>query len=142
MQKALNERIGVFTDQMDEEARTKWILNYTRAMTQELAELTDSVPWKWWAKYQKFDEQNARVEVVDLLHFLISRPRVLGGRARTTSSRPTLKKNEVNFKRQDTGYALKRITMIRGTSEARSIDSKGGWPEDAAGHCGRRSPRC
>ena len=28
---------------------------------EELAELTDSVPWKWWAKYQKFDEQNARV---------------------------------------------------------------------------------
>ncbi|MEI6357521.1 MAG: dUTP diphosphatase, partial [Verrucomicrobiota bacterium] len=64
MQKALNERIGVHTDTMDEAEKTRWILNYTRAMTQEMAELTDSVPWKWWAKYQKFDEQNARVEVV------------------------------------------------------------------------------
>src|SRR6266571_3895148 len=72
MQKALNERIGVKTDGMSDEEKTKWLLNYCRAMSQEIAELTDSVPWKWWAKYQKFDEQNARVEVVDLFHFLIS----------------------------------------------------------------------
>jgi hypothetical protein len=64
MQKALNERIGVQTEGMSEEEKTKWILNYCRAMTQEIAELTDSVPWKWWAKYQKFDAQNARVEVL------------------------------------------------------------------------------
>jgi len=52
MQKLLNERIGVQTDGMSEEEKTKWVLNYCRAMTQELAELTDSVPWKWWAKYR------------------------------------------------------------------------------------------
>jgi dimeric dUTPase (all-alpha-NTP-PPase superfamily) len=66
MQQSLNERIGVHTGTMTDEDKTKWILNYSRAMSQEIAELTDSVPWKWWAKYQKFDEQNARVEVVDL----------------------------------------------------------------------------
>ena len=43
MQKALNERIGVKTDAMDEADKTKWVLNYCRAMTQEIAELTDSV---------------------------------------------------------------------------------------------------
>ena len=48
MQRALNERIGVKTDGMSEEEKTKWLLNYTRAMQQEMAELTDSVPWKWW----------------------------------------------------------------------------------------------
>src|SRR5580698_1133106 len=72
MQRELNRRIGVHTDTMSEEEKTKWILNYCRAMTQEIAELTDSVPWKWWAKYQKFDAQNARVEVIDMFHFLIS----------------------------------------------------------------------
>ena len=72
MQKSLNERIGVHTEDMTDEQKTEWTLNYCRAMSQELAELTDSVPWKWWAKYQKLDEQNARVEVVDLFHFLIS----------------------------------------------------------------------
>ena len=49
MQKALNERIGVRTEGMSEEDKTKWLLNYCRAMSQEMAELTDSVPWKWWA---------------------------------------------------------------------------------------------
>lgn len=106
MQKALNERIGVFTDNMTEADKTKWILNYCRAMSQEMAELTDSVPWKWWAKYQKFDEQNARVEVVDLLHFLISMAQVLGMSADDVFQ-AYLKKNEVNFKRQETGYATK-----------------------------------
>ena len=106
MQTALNERIGVNTENMSQEEKTKWVLNYTRAMTQELAELTDSVPWKWWAKYQKFDEQNARVEVVDLFHFLISLAQVLGMSADDVFN-AYCKKNEVNFKRQDSGYAKK-----------------------------------
>jgi len=106
MQDALNKRIGVNTDGMSDEEKTKWLLNYTRAMTQEIAELTDSVPWKWWAKYQKFDEQNARVEVVDLFHFLISMAQVLGMSADDVFA-AYLKKNEVNFKRQDSGYHTK-----------------------------------
>jgi dimeric dUTPase (all-alpha-NTP-PPase superfamily) len=106
MQQALNERIGVRTDEMSEEEKTKWILNYCRAMSQEIAELTDSVPWKWWAKYQKFDQQNARVEVVDLFHFLISLAQVLGMSADDVFA-TYCKKNEVNFKRQEDGYAKK-----------------------------------
>jgi len=106
MQKALNERIGVGTDSMTEEEKTKWVLNYCRAMSQEIAELIDSVPWKWWAKYQKFDEQNARVEVVDLFHFLISIAQVLGMSADDVFD-AYMRKNEVNFKRQESGYAVK-----------------------------------
>jgi dimeric dUTPase (all-alpha-NTP-PPase superfamily) len=106
MQKALNERIGVRTDEMNPEQRVQWLLNYCRAMTQEIAELTDSVPWKWWAKYQKFDEQNARVEVVDLFHFLISAAQVLGMSADDVFS-AYLKKNAVNFQRQESGYSTK-----------------------------------
>ncbi len=106
MQRALNQRIGVNTDTMSEEEKTKWVLNYSRAMTQELAELTDSVAWKWWAKYQKFDEQNARVEVVDLFHFLISTAQVLGMSADDVFQ-AYIKKNEVNFQRQDSGYTSK-----------------------------------
>ena len=45
MQQSLNARIGVHhTTGMSEEEQTKWLLNYTRAMSQEMAELTDSVP--------------------------------------------------------------------------------------------------
>ena len=106
MQQALNERIGVRTEGMSQEEQTKWLLNYCRAMSQEIAELTDSVPWKWWAKYQKFDAQNARVEVVDLFHFLISLAQVLGMSADDVF-KAYLQKNEVNFQRQDTGYTVK-----------------------------------
>ena len=106
MQKALNQRIGVSTDSMSQEEKVQWILNYCRAMSQEIAELTDSVPWKWWAKYQKFEEQNARVEVVDIFHFLISAAQVLGMSADDVYQ-AYLKKNAVNFKRQESDYTVK-----------------------------------
>jgi dimeric dUTPase (all-alpha-NTP-PPase superfamily) len=106
MQQSLNERIGVHTDAMTDEQKIEWTLNYCRAMSQEIAELTDSVPWKWWAKYQKLDEQNARVEVVDLFHFLISLAQVLGMSADDVF-KAYIKKNEVNFQRQDSGYTKK-----------------------------------
>ncbi|SDU04801.1 dUTPase [Verrucomicrobium sp. GAS474] len=106
LQEALNKRIGVDTTAMSEEEKTKWILNYTRAMSQEMAELIDSVPWKWWAKYQKFDEQNARVEIVDLFHFLVSMAQVLGMTADDIFA-AYQQKHEVNLKRQESGYAVK-----------------------------------
>jgi len=106
MQEALNQRIGVNLPPVTDEEKAKWILNYTRAMQQELAELVDSVPWKWWAKYQKFDEQNARVEVVDLFHFLVSLAQTLGMSADDVYQ-AYLKKNAVNHQRQESGYAEK-----------------------------------
>ncbi len=106
LQRALNERIGVRTEQMSREERITWVLNYCRAMSQEIAELTDSVPWKWWARYQQFDEQNARVEVVDLFHFLISLAQVLGMSADDVFQ-AYVKKNQVNFQRQESGYTQK-----------------------------------
>ena len=106
MQEALNARIGVDFNNMTDEERQQWILQYTRAMSQEIAELIDSVPWKWWAKYQEFDKQNARVEIVDILHFMVSIAQSLGMSAEDMYNL-YLKKNEVNFQRQDTGYAVK-----------------------------------
>lgn len=106
LQDGLNKRIGVNTSGMSDEEKAKWVLNYTRALQQETAELIDSVPWKWWAKYQKFDEQNARVEVVDLFHFLISLAQVLGMSADDVYAAYT-KKNKVNHDRQDSGYTAK-----------------------------------
>jgi|TARA_B110000003_G_scaffold259499_1_gene279552 dimeric dUTPase (all-alpha-NTP-PPase superfamily) len=106
LQAALNKRIGVDTAAMSEAEKTQWVLNYTRAMQQEIAELVDSVPWKWWAKYQAFDEQNAKVEVVDLFHFLISLAQVLGMTPEDVHAAYT-KKNKVNHQRQDSGYIEK-----------------------------------
>ena len=106
LQEELNLRIGVKMDDMDDEERSKWILNYVRAMQQELAELTDSVPWKWWASYQEFDKQNAKVEIVDLFHFLISLAQVKGMSAEDVHE-AYLKKNQVNHDRQESGYSKK-----------------------------------
>ena len=106
MQKKLNQRIGVDTDSFDKDEQVKWVLNYTRALGQEVAELVDSVPWKWWAKYQEFDEHNAKVEVVDIFHFLISLAQTLGLTA-DDIYQSYLNKNKVNFERQESGYTSK-----------------------------------
>ncbi|HOF89394.1 MAG TPA: dUTPase [Armatimonadota bacterium] len=106
MQEALNRRIGVDTRAMTDEERARWVLNYCRAISQEIAELTDSVPWKWWAKYQQFDQQNCRVEVIDLFHFLISIAQVLGMTPDDLYA-AYLKKHAVNVARQEAGYAEK-----------------------------------
>lgn len=115
MQKALNARIGVHPESMTESEQITWTLNYCRALSQELAELTDSVPWKWWAKYQTFDKQNARVEVVDMIHFVVSLAQVLGLSADDVYQL-YLKKNEVNFQRQENGYAVKDESDNQGVS--------------------------
>ena len=106
LQKQLNKRIGVDTDRMTESKRRLWLLRYCRAMSQEVAELTDCVPWKWWAKYQTFDRQNARVEVVDILHFVISAAQVLEMTAADLFE-AYAKKHQVNLSRQDSGYTVK-----------------------------------
>jgi dimeric dUTPase (all-alpha-NTP-PPase superfamily) len=106
MQADLNRRIGVDTTSLSDEQQKEWLLNYCRAMTQEIAELTDCVPWKWWAKYQTYDKQNARVEIVDILHFLISAAQVVGLSAQDVYDAYTAK-NKVNFQRQESGYTTK-----------------------------------
>ena len=51
-------------------------------------------------------EQNARVEVVDLFHLLISLAQTLGMSADDVFE-AYMKKNEVNFQRQESGYTEK-----------------------------------
>ena len=112
LQRELNQRIGVDTAHLTDAERQQWLLSYCRAMSQEIAELTDCVPWKWWAKYQKFDKQNARVEIVDLLHFLVSMAQV---RELTPDDifEAYTKKHRVNLARQESGYTTKDETDNR-----------------------------
>ena len=105
-QKELNARIGVNTDAMSEADRVKWLLNYSRALGQENAELVDSVPWKWWAKFQELDLQNAKVEIVDMLHFLVSLA-LTAGMTADDMYNFYMDKNKLNHQRQDSGYATK-----------------------------------
>lgn len=108
MQEQLNSRIAPECIRCaTNEEKAKWLLNFSRAAQQELAELVDSMPWKWWAKYQKFDEQNARVEIVDLIHFIISMALVLGMTPEDVFQ-AYVKKHSVNNNRQNEGYAEKK----------------------------------
>ncbi|MDR1233339.1 MAG: dUTPase [Puniceicoccales bacterium] len=113
MQAALNKRMGVDVVNLTEQEKINWILNYARAVQQETSELVDSVPWKWWAKYQQFDEQNARVELIDLFHFLIAIAQVLGMSADDVFE-TYCKKNSINRRRQEDGYAIKDKDDSRG----------------------------
>jgi dimeric dUTPase (all-alpha-NTP-PPase superfamily) len=103
LQEQLNARVGVHVRDLSDEEKIEWILKYSRAIQQELAELVDSVPWKWWKKQQHFDEENAKVEVIDLMHFVISAGQVLG-LSSDDFYNAYLKKNEINHRRQDAGY--------------------------------------
>ena len=84
-----------------------WLRNYALAMTQEIAELVDSTNWKWWrTKVDLFDEQNLKVEVVDILHFWVSACQVMGLTAEDVF-RMYMQKNAINAQRQERGYLAK-----------------------------------
>lgn len=110
MQDELNKRIGA--DMVDvaalrnEEVITGWTQQLVIAMQQELAELVDCVPWKWWSNYQGYDQQNARVEIVDLFHFLISLAQLHGMSAEDVFNAYKAK-HRINHERQDSGYVKK-----------------------------------
>jgi dimeric dUTPase (all-alpha-NTP-PPase superfamily) len=106
MQAGFNSRLGIVPGFFTQEERDVWLLRYCLAMRQEIGELVDCVPWKWWAKYQKRDLQNARVEVVDLFHFLISSAQILGMTSDDFFG-AYIGKNKVNNERQDSGYVEK-----------------------------------
>jgi dimeric dUTPase (all-alpha-NTP-PPase superfamily) len=53
------------------EAWSEMGLDWRLAITQETAELIDSFDWKWW-KHMKVDMENAKIEIVDIWHFLLS----------------------------------------------------------------------
>lgn len=91
----------------DRRLQNEWLRNYALAMTQEIAELVDSTNWKWWrTKVDLFDEQNLKVELVDILHFWVSACQVLGLSAEDVH-RMYMQKNAINARRQETGYLEK-----------------------------------
>lgn len=101
----LNKRINntLYDDiKKDPELRRKWFLNFELALKQESAEAIDSLNWKWWKKDED-DWDNAKVELVDMLHFWVSMCTIAGMDAAEVMTL-YFKKNNLNFKRQDEGY--------------------------------------
>ena len=80
-----------------------WLANYTRAMAEELDELDDELLWKWWSK-DRLDMQNIRVELIDILHFLVS-AMISAGLTPEKVYDVYKQKHSVNLNRQDSGYS-------------------------------------
>ena len=97
---------GPQADQIMQQNPTEWLLKFACALRQEVAELVDCVPWKWWAHYQKEDLEHAKVELIDIIHFVISLAQTLGMSAEDIFN-VYMKKNAINFQRQDSGYTEK-----------------------------------
>jgi len=108
MQRDLNEKIG--RDTVFSSNKEAWVFDYITALEQEVSELKDCTNWKFWSvEYKKhdkhaiIDKQNAKVEMVDILHFVVSLAQCLGF---TPESLLDVYKQkwQVNMNRQDNGY--------------------------------------
>jgi hypothetical protein len=80
-----------------------WLGKYLQALNAESEELQKSLLWKWWSK-DGVDIQNARVEIIDQLHFWISLALTAGLDADDVMNLYK-KKNAVNLERLRTGYS-------------------------------------
>lgn len=81
-----------------------WLAKYSQAMQEELKELDAELLWKWWSK-DEIDMQNIRVELIDILHFLVSAMMCAGLDAEKVYD-IYQQKHAVNLKRQDTNYKM------------------------------------
>lgn len=80
-----------------------WLTRYSKAISEELAELDQDLLWKWWSK-DSIDLQNIRVELIDILHFLVSAMMCAGLSAEKVHE-IYRRKNELNIARQDADYS-------------------------------------
>ena len=97
-------------DMMVNDLPNKWLVNYSKAMKEELSELDEELLWKWWSK-DEIDMQNIRVELIDILHFLISAMMCAGLTAEKVFD-IYQQKHAVNIKRQDMDYNKKNPTEV------------------------------
>ena len=98
LQKELNARAGVDVGRMTMRQRQDWMLRFALATYQELAELTETLPYRWWHKRKSFNRSAARSEVIDVLHLVVSICELLGMDADATSEL-YLRKHRLNISR-------------------------------------------
>lgn len=77
LQRELNIIIG--RDTVLDKEKLKWSTDYHIALMQEAHELIDCISWKWWSVEGKnnlhkdiINLKNAKIEAIDILHFLVS----------------------------------------------------------------------
>ena len=80
-----------------------WLSKYSKAMAEEIKELDEELLWKWWSK-DEIDIQNIRVELIDILHFLVS-AMICAGLTSEKVFDIYCQKHSVNLNRQNSGYS-------------------------------------
>ncbi len=113
LQHELNCKIGL--DTIDASQKKEWLFQLTHALHDEVQELSNSCHWKWWSKDVKEnpdlmfkgirDEGNARIEAIDILHFLVSIFQVLDMSPDDVLEVYRLK-HKKNMDRQDNNYDI------------------------------------
>jgi len=83
--------------------RVEWLLNYNRAQIHESIEMEDDLPWKWWKDKDSIDWDHIRMELIDELHFWVSKCQLVGLNPEKLTEL-YMKKNQLNQIRQDKGY--------------------------------------
>ncbi len=90
------------------ELPNEWLGRYTKAIEDELRELQQDLLWKWWSK-DALNLQNVRIELVDMLHFLVS-AFISSGMTPDQLYAIYKQKHAANVARQDSGYSMKTKT--------------------------------
>lgn len=128
LQEALNTKIGrplePWKESINKEEPDSLLVaggmldDLIKAVSSELEELRDCTYWKHWQKearegkrYQIHDLKEAKKEVIDLLHFFISIALWVGMDAEELYDL-YVKKNKINFKRQENDYSYKDKEMF------------------------------
>lgn len=92
--------------EFDDKTKIRYIEHMVFAGMVELAEAIDWLSWKGWKKFKPPTENDVleyKVELVDVMHFVINAFMAYGGTAEEMF-KLFVGKNKINHKRQDDGY--------------------------------------
>ena len=72
-QAELNKRVGKDHKDLNDVQLTNWIKDYLAALTNEAEELRSWTNYRWWKLYDKpIDRHQCKIEIIDMMHFLVS----------------------------------------------------------------------
>lgn len=100
LQKGLSEMMNLDRYPKDPEGRVSAL---STAIMHEAVELQRTTDWKWWKTPTKFDEAEAREELIDIWHFVVQASLELN-LTPDDIVEEYKKKNEINRERQRNKY--------------------------------------
>lgn len=103
LQKALDDRIMGTSLMLCNNESGDRISQLSTAIIHEAVELQRLTNWKWWKERVWFDNKEARKELIDIVHFVVSAAIVLGMTPADILEEYE-KKNKINHDRQNSGY--------------------------------------